>query len=297
MASEEIENVRKLLAAFPDMKDQSIQQLRAQMENWVGSFPLPEGVSIDPENANGVPAEWVRAPGVRDDTVFLYLHGGGYALGSSATGRPLAAALSEAAETRVLSLDYRLAPEHPFPAAVEDAVAGFRWLLEHGTPPGRILIGGDSAGGGLSVATLVALRDAGDAMPAGGVCISPWVDLTCSSDSYRTKLESDPIVVPEDIRWLASLYLGDQDPRTPRASPVFADLKGLPPLLIHVGSEEILLDESIALDRRAREAGVDSTLEVWENMIHVWHVFFQMLKEGRDAIARIGEYCKSRLRS
>jgi phosphinothricin tripeptide acetyl hydrolase len=295
MASEEIKTVREMLAAFPVMKDQTIQQLRAQMEEWVGSFPLPEGVSVETVDANGVPAEWVEAPGAWGDTVFLYLHGGGYALGSLATGRHLAAAFSEAAATRVLSIDYRLAPEHPFPAAVNDAVAGFRWLVERGTSPEKVLIGGDSAGGGLSVATLVALRDAGDPMPSAGVCISPWVDLTCSSDTYRTKSETDPVIVPEDIRWLASLYLADQNPKTPLASPLFADLEGLPPLLIQVGSEEVLLDDAIGLDRRAREAGVESTLEVWEDMIHVWHVFFMMLKEGREGIARIGEYFKSRI--
>ncbi len=295
MASEEIKTVRKLLAAFPAMKDQSIQQLRAQMEGWVGSFPLPEGVSVEAEDAGGVPAEWVKAPGARGDTAFLYLHGGGYALGSLETGRHLAAAISEAAATRVLSLDYRLAPEHPFPAAVDDAVAGFRWLVERGTPPEKVLIGGDSAGGGLTVATLVALRDAGDPMPSAGVCISPWVDLTCSSDSYRTKSGEDPVIVNEDIRWLASLYLDGRDPKTPLASPLFADLEGLPPLLIQVGSDEVLLDDAVGLDGRAREAGVDSTLEVWEDMIHVWHLFFQMLQEGRDAIARIGEYFKSKI--
>ncbi len=295
MASEGIQMVRKLLASFPVPKDQSIQELRAQMEGWVGSFPLPEGVSVKAEEAGGVPAEWVQAPGARPDTVFLYLHGGGYALGSPATGRPLAAALSEAAQTRVLSLDYRLAPEHPFPAAVEDAVKGVRWLVASGTPPEKILIGGDSAGGGLSIAALMALRDAGDPMPAGGVCISPWVDLTCSSGSYNTKAGTDPVIVHENILWLASLYLAGRDPKTPLASPLFGDFRGLPPLLIHVGSEEVLLDEVVGLDARAREAGVDSTLEVWQDMIHVWHIFFHMLQEGRDAIARIGEYFQSRV--
>jgi phosphinothricin tripeptide acetyl hydrolase len=295
MASEEIRTVRNLLAAFPDMKDHSIQELRAQMEGWVAAFPLPDGVSVESVDAGGVPAEWVKASGVQEDAGFLYLHGGGYALGSPATGRHLAAAFSKAAATKVLSLDYRLAPENPFPAAVEDAVAGYRWLLEQGITPEKIAIGGDSAGGGLTVATLVALRDAGEQLPAAGICVSPWVDLTCSSDSYSSKSGSDPIIVHEDILWLASLYLGDQDPKTPLASPLFADLEGLPPLLIQVGSEEVLLNDSIGLDRRAREAGVDCTLEIWEDMIHVWHVFFHMLKEGRDAISRIGEYYRSRI--
>jgi acetyl esterase/lipase len=295
MASEEINRVRDLLAAFPAMKDKSIQEVRAQMEEWVGSFPLPEGVSVEAVDAGGVPGEWVRVPGARDDAVFLYLHGGGYVLGSPATGRHLAAAFSEATAASILSLDYRLAPEHPFPAAVDDGAAGYRWLVNQGIPPERIAVGGDSAGGGLTVSTLLALRDAGDPLPAAGICISPWADLTCSADSYKTKSGADPIITHEDILWMASLYLGDQDPKTPLISPVFADHKGLPPLLIQVGSEEMLLDDSVELDRRAREAGVDSTLEVWDDMIHVWHLFFQMLKEGRDAISRIGEYFKSRI--
>lgn len=295
MAKEGITMVRNLLAAFPDMKDHSIQQLRAQMEAWVGAFPLPEGISVEAVDAGGVPAEWVRAPGAREDAVFLYLHGGGYALGSPATGRHLAAAFSEAGAASVLSLDYRLAPEHRCPAAVHDAVAGYRWLLGAGTPPERIAIGGDSAGGGLTVATLLALRDGGDPLPGAGICVSPWVDLTCSAESYKSKAAKDPIINHADISWMASLYVGDQDPRTHLASPLLGDLRGLPPLLIHVGSEEVLLDDAVGLDRRARTAGVDSTLEVWEDMIHVWHLFFQMLQEGRDAIARIGEYVKTRI--
>lgn len=295
MASEEIGRVREMLAALPKVRDTSIEDLRAQMEAWIGSFPLPEGISLETVDAGGVRAERVKAPAARNDTALLYLHGGGYVVGSPVSARPLAAAVSEAAATTVLSLDYRLAPEHPFPAAVDDAVAGFRWLLRQGTAPDRIAIGGDSAGGGLTVATLAALRDRGDPLPSAGICISPWVDLTCSSDSYGTKADVDPIIVPEDIRWMASLYLADQDPKTPLASPLYADLTGLPPLLIHVGSEEVLLEDAVGLDGRARKAGVDSTLEVWEDMIHVWHVFFPLLKEGREAIARIGEYFKSRI--
>jgi epsilon-lactone hydrolase len=294
MAREEINRVRRLLASFPNIRGRSVQELRAQMQTFVGALPLPEGVLVEGLDAGGVPAEWVKADGARDDAVFLYLHGGGYALGSVVTGRHLAAAVSKAAAVSVLSLDYRLAPEHRFPAAVEDAVTGYRWLLGKGIPPPRIAIGGDSAGGGLTVATLVALRDAGEPLPAAGVCISPWVDLTCSANSYETRSTTDPIIVHEDILWFASLYLAGQDPRTPLASPLFADLRGLPPLLIHVGSEEVLLDDSIGLDRRAREAGVESTLEVWDGMIHVWHLFSQMLQEGRQAISRIGEYLKAR---
>jgi acetyl esterase/lipase len=252
-------------------------------------FPLHEGTVVRQERADGVPAEWVSAPGVSQGTAILYLHGGGYGVGSLTSHRHLVAALSQACGVPVLSLGYRLAPEHPFPAAVEDTVAGYLWLVKRGYAPARLALAGDSAGGGLAVAALVALRDAGSPLPAMGICISPWVDLTCSADSYRTKADTDPIVNPVRIAHLARWYLGEQDPRTPLASPLFADLAGLPPLLIQVGSEEVLLDDAIGLDARAGAAGVASTLEVWEGMIHVWHFFAPVLREGRDALARIGE--------
>jgi acetyl esterase/lipase len=220
----------------------------------------------------------------------LYLHGGGYVIGSLTTHRGLAGRLSQAAKARVLLIDYRLAPEHPFPAAVEDATAAYRWLLAHGCTPARLAIAGDSAGGGLTVATLVALRDAGQPLPAAGVCLSPWTDLEGLGESVTSKASADPIVQKEMLLRLASCYLGDADPRTPLAAPLYADLRGLPPLLVQVGTAEILLDDALRLAERAKAAGVAVTLEAWDDMIHVWQLFAPLLPEGQQAIARIGEF-------
>jgi phosphinothricin tripeptide acetyl hydrolase len=224
--------------------------------------------------------------------VVLYLHGGGYVIGSPPSHRHLAAAIAGAAAANALLLDYRLAPEHPYPAAVEDATAAYRWLLARGIAPGSVVIAGDSAGGGLTVATLLALREARVPLPAAGVCISPWVDLTCSGGSYVTKAAADPIVGRAGVEQMARAYLGSTAPREPLASPLFADLRGLPPLLIHVGSEEVLLDDSVQLAERARAAGVDTTLEVYERMIHVWHWFLPMLDEAQTAVEAIGRFAR-----
>jgi acetyl esterase/lipase len=225
----------------------------------------------------------------------LYLHGGGYVIGSPRSHRHLAAAIGRAAGTPTLLLDYRLAPEHPFPAAVDDAVAAYRWLLARGLSSDRIVVAGDSAGGGLTVALLLALRDRGVARPAGGVCISPWVDLTCSGASYATKAATDPIVTRDGVAAMAQAYAGTGDFKGPLVSPLFADLRGLPPLLVQVGSEEVLLDDAAGLSARARAAGVDVTYEEWPAMIHVWHWFLPMLDEAERAVATIGGFVRTRI--
>jgi acetyl esterase/lipase len=237
----------------------------------------------------------VLAPGAETGRILLYLHGGGYVIGSSNTHRDLAGRLSRAAAARVLLIDYRLAPEHPYPAAVEDATVAYRWLLRHGATPASMVIAGDSAGGGLTVAALVALRDAGEALPAAGVCISPWIDLEGIGASMTTRASVDPIVQRQGLVWFANLYLGGASPQTPLAAPLYADLHGLPPLFIHVGTAETLLDDATRLAECARAAGVEVTLEVWEEMIHVWHLFAAMLPEGQQAIERIGEYIRQRI--
>ncbi len=295
MLREGIKAIRQVLTGMPDMANMSIDEQRAYMDESGRGFLLPPGVEVKREMADSVPAEWVKMSGTSEDAAILYLHGGGYAIGSLASHRHLAAAISGAAGVPVLSLAYQLAPEHPFPAAVEDAAMGYRWLLKKGFLPARLGIAGDSAGGGLTVAAILALRDDGLPLPAAGICISPWVDLTCSAESYTTKASVDPLVNQDGIAQFVRWYLGDQDPKNPLASPLFADLTGLPPLFIQVGSDEVLLDDAVGLDRRARDAGVRSTLEIWEEMIHVWHFFAPMLKEGREAVARIGEFFKAHL--
>lgn len=294
MASAEITKLKALLRDKALPAETSIEQRRALMEKL--AFRVAADIAVESINITGRHAEWVRAPGVDDARVLLYLHGGGYVMGSPNTHRALAGELSRAAAAAVLLPDYRLAPEAPFPAAVDDAVAVYAWLLAQGHQPSHLAIAGDSAGGGLTVATLIALRDKAVPQPRCAVCLSPWSDLNCSNASYQTRAAADPMITTADITMMAAAYLKGADPKSPLASPNRADLSGLPPLLIHVGRDELLLDDAVVLHEAARSAGVTSTLEIWDDMIHVWHAFHPMLPEGRQGIARIGEYLRGQWR-
>ena len=291
MASEELKIVQELLRGV-DLESLTIAE-RRKATGSVASVP-PAGTQVEPVEANGVPAEWVIPDAVGDGRVLLYLHGGAYQIGSPATLRHMIAQLCRVAGARALSVDYRLAPEHPFPAAVDDAVAAYRWLLAAGTDPATIAIAGDSAGGGLALGTLVALRDAGDPMPAAAVLLSPWTDLALTGESLRTREAADLMLKPGSMHETAAIYLSGEDPRHPYASPLYADLRGLPPLLIHVGDAEIILDDSTRVAARAREAGVDVTLEIWDEMPHVFHAWAGLLPESDQAIERIGEWLQDR---
>jgi epsilon-lactone hydrolase len=295
MTARGIEVVRAHLAKLPPSASLTIAERRAQYERAERVFPTPADVLIEAVKAPERPAEWLRPPGARTDAAVLYLHGGGYVIGSPRSHRHLAAAIARAAGTAALLVDYRLAPEHPFPAALDDAVAAYQWLLGRGVSPERIVVAGDSAGGGLTVATLLALRDRARPRPAGGVCISPWVDLTCSGATYATRQAADPIVTHESVTMMARAYAGAGDVKAPLVSPLYADLRGLPPLLVQVGSDEVLLDDAVGLGDRARSAGVDVTVEEWPKMIHVWHWFLPMLDEAEQAIGRIGTFVRARL--
>jgi len=295
MSDRGIHAVREHLAKLPPSSSLTIEQRRAQYERAERVFPTPTDVAIERVSVPERPAEWLRPPGVRTDAAVLYLHGGGYVIGSPRSHRHLAAAIARAANTQALLLDYRLAPEHPFPAALEDAVAAYQWLLGQGIAPERAIIAGDSAGGGLTVATLLTLRDRGLPRPAASVCISPWVDLTCSGSTYATKAAVDPIVTREGVAAMAQAYVGARDPKAPLVSPLYADLRELPPLLIQVGSDEVLLDDALGLGDRARAIGVDVRVEEWPSMIHVWHWFLPMLDEAAQAIAIIGNFVRARI--
>jgi len=294
MSQEQLQAIIQQLKANPILEQPDLAVVRAGFEQMGAMFPVPSDVKREPVTAGTVKAEWVSAPGAASDRAILYLHGGGYAIGSINTHRALAAAISKAAKARVLVIDYRLAPECPYPAAVEDATAAYRWIVKQGISPKRVTVAGDSAGGGLTVAMLVALRDAGDPLPAAGVCLSPWVDMEGIGDSMTKCAELDPMVKKAGLLQLAGLYLGGQSPRTPLAAPLYADLSGLPPLLIQVGTWETLLDDAARIAERARKAGVDVTYEPWEGMIHVWQLFAPMLDEGKQAIERIGEFVQRR---
>jgi epsilon-lactone hydrolase len=295
MASQDIKTVRMLLAALRSGEEPPLPELRARYDGISAMFPLPDGVTVETIDAGGVPAERLSNASTVASRTILYLHGGGYAIGSPVSHRHLAAAIVEAAGATLVVPAYRLAPEHRYPSAIHDALAVYNWLLEQGQDPRQLIIAGDSAGGGLALATMVSARNRGINLPAAAVLISPWVDLAGTGDTLETLQARDPIVQKAGLLDMAGYYLGDRDPRTPLASPLYADLTGLPPLLIQVGTDEVLLDDSVRLDQRAREQGVATTLEVWDEMIHVWHFFHPQLQEGREAIQRIGEYVREHI--
>jgi epsilon-lactone hydrolase len=296
MASKELERAIELQrSVFQEFSAaQTPVEFRSIYSRFLEQFGPPSDVAIQPVNAGSVPAEWVIPPGATAGRTLLYLHGGGYVVGAPKDYRAMVSHIAREAQAQALTIDYRLAPENPHPAAVEDAVAAYRWLLGNGVEPGRIVLGGDSAGGGLTVATLVSLRDRGDRLPAAGVCICPWVDLEITGKSMDTNADADPLVKRDVVTNMAAAYLQGQNPRTPLASPLHADLKGLPPLLIQVGTAETLLDDASRLAERARSAGVDVTYDAWPDMIHVWQGFGSFLPEGRQAIKRIGEFIRRR---
>lgn len=284
-------------------------RLKAVMATWVRGTPIadmrrdwdelhapgPSAPPADPVDAGGVPAAWVSAPDVREDRALLYLHGGGYQMGSVASHRGLMGRLSAAAGCPVLGIDYRLAPEHPFPAALEDAVTAWRWLRAEGFASSGLAVAGDSAGGGLALSLMLALRDAGEPLPAAGFLMSPWVDMTATADSYESLAGRDPLNRRDLIGLMAKSWLKGADPRDPRASPLFADLAGLPPLLVHVGAREIMLDDARGLCTAARDAGGMATLEIWEDMIHVFQLYPEMLPDADAAVAEAGEFLAGHL--
>ena len=270
----------------------TIEEARAKFESMWNQSQLPSDIQVEQTAVSGVPSEWVTAPEAAPDRVILHLHGGAHVMGSCNTERDLAARLSAASQARVLLIEYHLAPEHPFPAALQDAVAAYDWLLNTGVKPERLAILGASSGGGLAVATLVSIRDAGHPLPAAAVLISPWTDLLCSGASMTTRAEIDPWLTPQVLNFTAQLYLGETDGRDPLASPLYADLHNLPPVLIHAGDDEILLDDSTRLAQHARAAGVEVTLDIWEGMWHAWHAFAADLPEGQQAIEDVGRFIR-----
>jgi monoterpene epsilon-lactone hydrolase len=293
MSQQQLQSIVEMLRSQPVVNpNASVEEARAGFEQVASMFLVDADIKREVVSAGGVKAEWVSAPDADAGRAVLYLHGGGYVIGSINTHRSLAARLSRASKARVLVIDYRLAPEHPHPAAVDDSVAAYRWMLTRGLKPARIAVAGDSAGGGLTVATLLAIRDAKLPLPGAGACLSPWVDLEGIGESMTTKAGVDPIVQKAGLLQMAAAYLGGKAPRTPLAAPLYADLSGLPPLLIQVGTAETLLDDASRLAERARKAGVTVSYEPWESMIHVWHLFAPMLDEGQQAIDRIGEFVR-----
>ena len=254
---------------------------------------LPPAWSIQPVPEGPLKGEWIAPEtGEGPGRTLLYLHGGGYFFCTPQTHRPITGTLAGLAETRVLALDYRLAPEHRFPAAVEDAVAAYRQLLAEGTPPGSIVIGGDSAGGGLSLATLLSLRDAGDPLPAGAILFSPWTDLAGTGETLVSNDKSDALFHGDGLKKAAVYYLGDTPGTNPLASPLYADLAGLPPLFVQASDVEVLLSDSTRLVEKARAAGVTVEFEIWHGLPHVWQIFTPFLPEARAALAKTADFMR-----
>jgi acetyl esterase/lipase len=255
----------------------------------------PRGTTATRLIAGGVPAVRVARRRSRDDWHMLYLHGGAYVYGSPSHYRDFIWRVADATTSRVLCIDYRLAPEHPFPAAVDDAVNAYRWLVATGAEPRRMAIMGDSAGGGLVLATLLRLRDQGEPLPAAAVALSPWTDLTLSGESLRANAEADPMLNAAQANSFVECYLAGADPRNPYASPLYGDPQGLPPSLILVGGDEILRDDAVRMAERLRSAGCPAELEIWPRMPHVWPLFARILPEGARAMERIGAFVRGRL--
>ena len=273
----------------------TLEQRRAAFTPGDRLHPVPDDVRVREVTAGGVPAHWLTAPGTDVGGVLLFLHGGGYELGSVRSDGELAARLGRASGMRVLFPEYRLAPEHPFPAALDDVRAAWRWLRAgQGLSAASIAVAGDSAGGGLAVALLVAARDAGEALPAAAVLMSPTVDLTSSGASMTERADQDPISTPAMLRQFAAGYLAGADPRTPLASPLFAALAGLPPLLIQVGTADLLLSDSERLAAAATQAGVDVTLQTGEGLPHVYQLLLGT-PEAAQATEQIGKFLRARV--
>ena len=298
MASQQAEMIKDMMRQMRDQVLQTnvtLEEQRAGGEMMGMMATEPDGVTITATDANGVPAQWVTPDGAATDRVLLYLHGGGYVIGSMHTHTRLVGHLAKAIGCRALNVDYRLAPEHPYPAAVDDAVTAYRSLLDGGVAPHNIVIAGDSAGGGLTIATLVAIRAQGLPNPGAAVPMSPWVDLEGTGDSMSSKAADDLIVGADGLKMMADMYLNGQDAREPLAAPLYANLRGLPPMYVQVGGDETLLDDSTRIVAIAAAAGVEVRLDVFPEMQHVFQMSAGNVPEADDAIARIGAWLRPKL--
>jgi epsilon-lactone hydrolase len=293
MSSSEIDAIRELLRSKP--RPAGFAERRERLDA-IGSTSPPAGdIRLEPIDANGIAAEWSLAPGSDPSKVLLFFHGGGYCSGSIVSHRGMVTEAGRAARARTLAVGYRLAPEHPFPAAIEDARSAYRFLLDQGIAPSKIVIGGDSAGGGLTLALMTSVRDAREPLPACAWLVSPWVDLQMIGASLAEKAVADPLISKSYLEELASAYLAGADPAHPLVSPLNADLAGLAPLLVQVGSAETLLDDAVRIARRAGAADVRVNLEIWPHMIHAWHLWAAQLEAGRRAIASAGAFIRAHL--
>jgi epsilon-lactone hydrolase len=277
----------------PYTENKTIDQLRKETGTAGALIPLPDNTKFKRILAGNVYAEWITCGDVDTDKIFMFIHGGGYYRGSIAATRATVARISAEAKVRCLSIEYRLAPEHPFPAAVDDTYTAYNWLLKEGINPKNIIVSGQSAGGGLCLALLLKIKENNGFQPKGAVAISPWTDLSQSGKTMITNANIDPVISKQYLDRMANLYLSKTPNISPLASPLYGDLSGLPPLLVQVGSAETLLDDSKRFVERAKEAKVDVQIEVWQDMFHGWHGSAHILKEAEEAIKSIGLFCRN----
>jgi len=295
MAEGEIDAIRKLLTAKP--RPVGWQQRRERLDEVGSVWTAADDIKCESVDCDGVRGEWSLAPGSDASRVLLFFHGGGYCSGSIASHRRMATEAGRAMRMRTLAIDYRRAPEHPFPAAHEDALTTWRFLRKHGIAAEHIVIGGDSAGGNLTLSLISRLRTANERLPACAWLVSPWTDLTMSGASLATKDAIDPIIHKVYLEELAEAYVPKaMDRRDPLISPLYADLTGFPPMLIQVGSAETLLSDATRLAEAAGVADVDVQLEIWPHMIHAWPLWNAGLEDGRRALASAGEFVRTRMR-
>ena len=291
---------RTILRATFKNKKLSIAELRANgVKNSKMLGEVSKNITVEKINMEGIQAEWLIpfSSSTRSEKVILYLHGGGYVTGSIEDHRMMCGLLANATGTKVLIPEYRLAPEHPFPAALDDALKVYQWLLDQGYSSANMIIAGDSAGGGLSIATVLALKEKSGSLPAAVVCLSPWADLALTGQSHTTKAKAEAILNKDVLREWALCYTDESNLTNPLVSPVHGDFHGFPPLLIQVGSEEILLDDSTLLAEKARSAGVDVTLKIWDGMWHVWQALGGLIPENRKTFEEIGQFVQGQFGS
>jgi len=281
----------QLIASFGAVPDPGLYDGRRLFAVWIRQFPIPSGISVRVVTPNGLPCLCVEPDSFKGTDLtrtLMHVHGGAFASGNGSDFLALGARLALAAQARVVLAEYRLAPEHPYPCANDDCWSIYNGLLQDGVNPKQLALSGDSAGGGLGLSTLLRAKAAGCALPAAAAILSPWVDLSMSNTTWDTV--DDPTASRESMQPYLDAYLGDQNPQDPDVSPFFADLSGLPPLLVQVGSREVFLGEATEIASRARAAGVDATLEIAEGMPHIWHFFASLLPEGQQAIDRVGKF-------
>ena len=275
-----------------DAETIDVVSTRKRLDFFAGMIPTAFGVSVRKESIAGLYAEWLITDGSPEDKLLLYWHGGAYAMGSCKSHRPCVSHIARAAGVRALLPEYRLGPEHPFPAAIEDSVRVYRALLIQGYEPANIVVAGDSAGGGLTAAMLLSLRDAGDPLPGAVGLLSPWLDLTGQGESMTTRVGQDPWFSPEDLPHVTRHYCKDDELGNPLVSPVFADASGLPPTLIQVGNDELLLSDSERFAANIRTGGGQVEIDVWPGMWHVWQMFIGLMPESRQAVDKLGEFIR-----